>query len=777
MGLAVGIAFFTLLIVLVRHELSYDLSHRDHQRIYRVTEYIERYGVGERSASVPFPTGAAIVTHFPGQVEEFVRLFNFQVPFHLISANGVQDNEARFFLADSNFFTFFDYPLSHGDPASVLNAPLQAVISSRAAAKYFPDQDPVGQTFRYEQGPEVLITGISPTSGFVSHINYDFILSFSSYDTLYGSYTDQARNWVWNPCWTYLKLSPQTSPAALTDSLQFIVARYLPESLQEATTLGLQPLADIHLRSHLDYEIEPNGDIRYVYIFTVIGLLILLITSINFANLSTARSSVRAKEIGIRKALGADRSELMQQFLIEAGLISFFAIFLAFILVELLMPVVADFTNDQFDFQKVDKRTLVAGVLGSGLFAGLLASLYPMYYLARFRPSEVLSGSISMGVRSRPFRSLLIIVQFVLTIFLLVSTFITQKQFRYLKYMDLGFRKEDILVVPLPDIGSRARYQKLLRDKVEQVEGVLSVTSMEEVIGISHQTHDFQIAHSKDYAFIPSLMVSDGFVETFGLELLAGRDLQPGDETKGVLINEEMVRHLQINDVEEAIGLSFSSKNGEEEVVGVVRNFNFESLHQPVMPFVLDIPNRLQERVYFSKYMAIHIASGQESEVVDGLEQIWAEANPERKLEYFRLSERINELYLQELKLWRISFYFSLVAILIACLGLFGLSSFVTAQRKKEVAIRKAIGLSDGGVMFLLAKEFVYLVGIAVLLSWPIAYIALRYWLEDFPFKTEIGMLSFLVSGLLVLGVTLLTVSYHTIRAGIKNPVEDLQGA
>ncbi len=776
-GLAVGISFFTLLFLIIQYEISYDTIHSKSDRIYRLVEKIEQNGVGEESASLPFGFGPKAVESFPDQVENMVRIFNFQLFSHSVSYQDERDNEGRFYFADSTFFQIFDFPLLKGNPKTALLAPNSVVISEAMAKKYFGEEDPIGKVIFYEDNIPLTVTGVLTKRDYASHFEFDFLASLSSVRAFVNPL--HYNSWVWNPCWTYLLLKEDANQAVLEQQFAQIVERHFPSALARYVEIYLQPLRSIHLKSNLDYEISSNGDVTYIYIFAVIAILILVITVINFTNLSTARYSMRAKEIGIRKAIGADKSELIQQFFVESIFISTIGIICAFVLVEVLLPHVALLTDRDLTYNKIDKGVLVASVFGSGLVVGFLSSLYPSYYLSRFLPAEVLNGAPMSGLRNKRFRSILVVLQFCITIYLLISTLINFQQVGYMRGAEIGFEKEQIVMVPMPNTSARTRYDSL-KAMLLQHDAVKAVTHTEEILGAGHQTHNFmpewENPSKSEMIFLPSLIVGYDFIETFDIQLLVGRSFHPDstDETRAVIVNQELVRFMEWGSPEEALGKTLRTSYGDEKVVGVVENFNFESLHEEVTPFVLDLPNTEGIRFSFAKYIAIRVEDNSEQVALAHIEKVWDMYVPNRTFEYFVLSNKLNNLYMRELKLGLISGDFSLVAIFIACLGLFGLSSFVVEQKRKEIAIRKAIGTTNVSIIALLSSEFLSLVGVSLLIAWPFSYFMMNYWLSRFPFHIEISMAPFITSGIVVLAITLLTVSYHTIRAALKNPVQDL---
>ncbi|UZR94054.1 ABC transporter permease [Chondrinema litorale] len=780
LGLAVGISFFTLLLLLVRHELSYDTHHKSANKIFRITKFVERNGVAEKTASVPFPFGPSAQKYFPEYIDEVVRIFNFQVPTHDIQYDSLHFNESLFYFADESFFKVFDYPLQLGDESIALNRPYSVIISDRAAKKYFGEENPIGKKIVYDDEFMMTVTGVFEEKKYASHFDFDFIASFASLESMELDEETLVSNWKWDPCWTYILLKDDKSPEDLEYLLNKLAMKNAPESYGENIDIFLQPIKEIHLYSDLDFELAANSDVKYVYIFSVIALLILIVATINFTNLSSAKSSFRAREVGIRKAIGADNYDLVKQFVVEFMFISLLSIILAFILVELLLPFISEIAGTELGIQKLETDILFYSVFISGIVIGLIASIYPAYFLTRNQPSEVLGGSIMLGLKSKRFRGVLVVVQFTITIFLLITTYITQGQFSYFRNADLGFNHDDVIMISVSNSQARFVYDSIKTDLLN-TKYVESVTGLEEIPGISYRIHDYLpglefTGERKNWIFSPAMMVRQDFLETFGVKIIAGRDFDKGinDEYNGVIINQQMAEFMGYTDPQKVIGKQLRSRAGNERIVGVVKDFNFESLHHEVKPFVIDIPSP-KFKAFFTKYIAVKVEKGQEYEALGSIKKVWSKHMPHRNFEYFFLSDKLEKLYFKEQKLVEVTIYFSIVSILIACLGLFGLSSFLVDMRRKEIAIRKAIGTTDWLVVWLLLKEFLILVGIAVLIAWPISYFVMENWLRGFPYRMEMSLFVYFDTAIIAFLLTLITVSYHTLRAAFKEPTEALQ--
>jgi putative ABC transport system permease protein len=751
--------------------------------------------VGEHSASVPFPTALTLQKDYAKWVEKSVRLFNYQMPSLSISYQNKTYNESRFFFADSTFLDVFAFELSQGDPQTALMEPHAVIISESIAYKYFGKENPLGKKIIFWNRIPLLITGVFAKSTRPTHLQFDFIASFS---TLRSAIPPEVfKRWVWNPCWTYIVLKDKSFAGELTAQLPTFVQKYFDEKMKDNVALSLQPLQDIHLKSNLDYEISPNGDIKYVYIFGVTAVLILLIASINFMNLSNARALLRAKEVVVRKAIGADKEELIKQFLAESVLMSAIALVFAFIDVELAAPYLNDLSGSPVSEYIKNDWNIVKYILITGLLIGFISGIYPAFYLASFDPTQIYRGNVLTGITEPRFRSVLVVIQFVIAILMLISTFVSVKQLNYMQNAKLGFDKDYILVVPIGGSSSVLLFDEIKRQLLLS-NAIISVTSTEEVLGNNYQTHEYKSANSKS-AYYPTITVAHDFLQTFNIELVAGRDFidkrkitqvydEEGnynneadlfqyfeeDEENAVIINESMVKHLGYTSVQEAIAQNFSSEKGTEKIIGVVKDFHITSLHNPLQPFVIDLADRNAQRLHL-KYIAIKIDKNHTDKAILALQEVWKKLNTRHALDYFFLEEKLNRLYMKEQQWSQISFQFAIVAIFIACMGFFGLASFIVEKQRKDVGIRRAIGATTFEIVFFLSQKLMRLVIISILVAAPISFILMRIWLSSFPYHIQLTPDIFTYSASIILIITFLTISFHTFKIALQTPVEAIK--
>lgn len=775
-GLALGLACFLLIGTYIKHELSYDRYHPEFEKIYRVVEIIKD---AEESSSLPFSAGPAMANDFPDQIDKMVRFFNHQAPSYTLEYNNDKTfREKNLFFADSTVFDVFAFPFLKGDPLTALKNPNSIVLTQSLAEKYFGEEEPIGKMLKYE-GTELLqVTAILDEVPANSHFTFDGLISFS---TLRKEYNGEPSGWVWNPNWTYVKLKEGISPEQIDAQFPAFVEAHYPDFIKADVSMYLQPLKDIHLHSHLDYEAAPNSDIAYIYIFLAIAFFIILIAAINYMNLATARSAQRAKEVGMRKTLGARKHQLVMQFLGESVLTCIVAGIFSLILLNLLLPFFNTLAGKSFQFIDMFADPLIlGGFIGLTLLLGILGGIYPAFFLSAFDPIEVLKNQFNQGKKGNVLRKGLVVGQFTISIILVIATFISYQQLQLLQTKNLGFDKDQVMLIPVQLSPIVGKYESF-KNTISQSPGVLEVSGTELPLGAKYQTHPYlpEGSPSEDLIFYPSLFVLPGFTETFGIKIVAGRTFveeNQNDITKAVLINEAMVKHLNWGEPENAIGKSFRG-TGENavRVIGVMQDFNTASLHQEVPPFVLDLPNNEGQLNFFMRYFAVKIKGGDVRNTIAFIEDGWKQFEPDRPMEFFFLNEHLNQLYQFEDTLSKAAGIFALLAILIACLGLFGLAAYTAERKVKEIGIRKVLGASTANILSLLSKEYTLLIGIAFVLAVPIAYVLLGKWLERFAYQTSLNPFLFILAGLTILLLAWLTVSFQSLKAARANPVDSIK--
>ena len=779
-GLAVGMACCLLILLYIKDELSFDRYHENADRIFRVIEEVRLEGVGEESSSMPFPAGDSIPMEYPEAVEACVRFFNFQLPTMSLEVGNGGDNrfnEPRFFFADAAVFDVFSFELLEGDPESALVEPNTIVISEAMAGKYFENENPMGKIIKWQGAIDLSVTGVFKNIRPNSHFQFDFLASFATLRQLYGGNLPQT--WYWNPCWTYILLKQGISAENLQALFPGLVQKYFPDSIKDKVEIKLQPLTDIHLYSHLDFEINPNSDISYVYIFSAVAVFVLLIACINFMNLATARSAGRGREAGMRKVLGAFKTQLIRQFLGETMLMCLIAALLAVMIVELILPAFNAFAGKSFSPMYFSDPVLLAGLILIALTVGILSGIYPAFFLSGFNPVKVLKGNLERGNKGKVFRKLLVVVQFSLSIILIIGTIICFRQLNFLRNSQLGFSQDQILMLPAYGTPIPQWYPQF-REQVLQNPYIVNVTALENVLGAQYQTGSFlpEGALETNMQQIPLLEVTHDFIETFDMEIMAGRSFSrefPTDITEGIIINQSTAARFGW-EPHDAVGKRLRNQNDLIlSVVGIVKDFNYTSLVYPVTPFVLEMPRRQDGLGGRLRYVAVKISAADIQDTLLFLQSKWEQLVPNRSFDYFFLDDELDKLYAAQEKMGKVFGVFTGLAILIAGLGLLALASFTTELRTREIGIRKVLGAKVTGIVTMLSKEFAKWVFIANIIAWPVAYLVMRSWLLNFSHRIELGIGAFVTASLLAFVVAILSVSVQSIKAALAEPVEALR--
>ncbi len=771
-GLAIGMAGCILILLFVGSELSYDRFNVNADRIWRLTrEWFNDNGATNLHLGHVAPIIAPL---FHNDFPEILEILRINSPGSILVSRGERHFlEERFLFADENIFKVFTFPLRKGDPVAALKEPNTVVVTEHTARKYFGAEDPIGKTLKVDGRLDCTVTGVVTEAPVNAHFHFDFIGSLATLLELYGR--DEFESWGSNNYATYLLLPPRYPVESLRDRLPAFLDRHLNPQAHRQNALHLQRLTDIHLRSNLDSEIEANSDIAYVYIMTAIGVFILLIACFNFMNLTTARASIRAKEVGLRKVVGADRRQLFRQFMSESILLALVAMGIAVGLAMLARPALAAFLSRDLNAGTAGGPFLWAAVLAIAILVGVLAGSYPAFVLSAMRPVSVLKGSRGSRSHGASFRTVLVVLQFAISISLIICVGIVGKQLRYTRDKRLGFDKERIAVLGLDDT-MRQRYDAI-REQLRAFPGIeeaagsrrvpsgrlLDSSGAAIVSGSENRPVNFRIAlDCVDYAFI----------DTYKMEMAAGRNFSrdfPTDAQSAFILNEAAVRKLGWT-AERAVGRPFTYGDDRKGlIVGVVKDFHFESLHQEIAPLVFYInPQRY-------RLISVRIRPGRIPETLDFLRKKWAEWRPNYPFEYFFVDERFSTLYESERKLGQIFRGFSFLAVFVACLGLYGLASFSAEKRTREIGIRKVLGASVPGLALRMSQDFTKWVLAANVLAWPLSYYVMRHWLQGFAYRVSPGLGPFLLAGLIAFLIALATVSFLAVKAAIRSPAEALR--
>ncbi|MEP1097040.1 MAG: FtsX-like permease family protein [Cyclobacteriaceae bacterium] len=776
-GLAIGLACSILIFLYVNDELSYDRFHEKSDRIYRVLEHFESEGNGEHSASQPFPAGPTLQSEYPSEIAQAVRLFNFQSPTLALSNKEADKafNESKVFFVDSTFLDVFDFKLISGNRESALDDPNVILITASMARKYFPDEDPMGKFLELQGRQNLEVVGVLEDSPKNAHFQFDFIISFSSLKQWYnGGYPG---SWYWNPCWTYVALNENVSKEQVESHFPDFVDKFFPDFIKEDVTMELQPLTDIHLYSRLDYEIEANSNVESVYIFGAIAFFVLIIAAINFINLSTARATKRAKEVGVRKSLGSSKSQLIKQYIFESVFLTYLAMVVTLIIVAIVLPAFNALTEKSVEFTFLFQPYLLISLATIALVVGLLSGFYPAFVLSSFDPILVLKNA-HLKTSGLSFRKILVTAQFAISISLIIGTIVAINQLQFLQNKDVGFSQENVLMIPVIRSPMGQHYENF-KNAALQSPGIKSMTAVEEIVGAKHQVGNYRFEEMEQSKPFARFNLRHDFAKTFEIPLAAGRDYDQTvqtDDSLALVVNETFVKSMGWGTPEEAIGKRYYFRNElRGRIVGVVQDYNFVSKHHPIAPLVLTLNTRRGAFNLFIKYVAVKIdVSDMENSIAD-LNTAWKSVMPNMPFDYFFLDDTLNDSYKAEKKLSNVTVIFSALTILVACLGLFGLATFSVEQRTKEIGVRKVLGISTPQILVLLSREFLLLIIIAFVVAVPISYLLTKEWLNGFSYRIGIEVWPYIISGLLTFFVAFATVAYHSLRASSINPVDTLK--
>ncbi len=777
-GLAVGLACFLLISLYVRDELRYDRHHANAERIYRMTRTFlsQDRSVSLRLCSVAPPFGPLVRSDFP-KATQVVRMLQNS---GLVRYGEQVFTEQHIFFAEENVFKLFTFKLVSGNPDKALVNPFSVILSRPIAEKYFGRENPVGKTLQLDRQFDLTVTGVYEPQPQQSHIHPDFLLSFSTMNDprVYGR-EGLRTNWGNNSFATYLLLPERYDISRMEKAFPAFQDKHIPAYQGQKTSsyslLGLQKLTDIHLRSHTDDEIEPGGDIRYVYLFSAIGLFILFIACINYMNLATARSAGRAKEVGLRKAVGAVRGQLIGQFLSESVLLAVLSLGIAIVLLLIGLPLMNNLTQKQLAFSQLLDPVFVTMLIGATLLTGLLAGSYPAFFLTAFQPIAVLKGQLTSSLKNGRLRQGLVVAQFAIAVALIISTAVVFSQLRFIQSYKLGYQKDQVVLLPV--FGDSTLNYETIKQELKASTAIADAARSSRVPsgrlldsqGASVMQNDSLVPTS---ATIKMLAVDHEFIPAYNIKLAAGRNFSRAyttDDTAAFILNQTAVKLLGWNNPQQAIDKELRYGGQKGRIIGVTTDFHFESLHQQVAPLIM-LPS---SRGY--NFLSVHIAAGRLPDGLAHVESIWKKHFPDRPFAYQFLDQRFGQLYATEQTQQILFGVFAGIAVVISCLGLFGLSIFMAEQRTKEIGVRKVLGATTPGLVALLAKDLLKLVLIAIVVASPLAWWAMRQWLSGFAYPTPISPWVFVGTGLGAVLIAFLTVAYQSVKAALMNPVKSLR--
>jgi putative ABC transport system permease protein len=782
LGLSIGMATCLLILLYVNRELSYDDYNQDADRIYRIG-FSGRWGGRDFNLCVaPAPMANVVLETYP-EIEEAVR-FRFQGSF-IVQYGDNSFKEDRIIFTDASFFNMFTIPLIKGDPQTALKEPHTLVLSRKTAEKYFRDEDPIGKILKLDDRTDYKVTGVFEEIPDNSHFHYDILLSMESHADSKNKF------WLSMNYQTYIRLHTDTDYRELETKFEELVEKYVGPQLAAFTGTSLeklaeegeavaeyflQPLRSIHLHSDLLGELEPTSDVKYVYIFTAIAIFIIVIACINFMNLSTARSSGRAKEVGIRKVLGSFRKQLIGQFLTESMVMSVVSMILALILVRLTLSPFNRLSGKALGLEDFSQSSMIFILLAITIITGFLAGGYPALFISAFRPVNVLKGQMRTGLKAWRFRSVLVVFQFTASIILIIGTFIVYNQLHYIQNKKLGYDKEQVLI--LNDTYLLGKQAETFKNAMMAYPEFVSATATNYLPVTPSNRNNTAVfpdgeRDSRRASSMQNWIVDHDYIETMGMKIVEGRDFSKeySTDVDAAIINQALVKHFGWEKpLEHKVGRVTSMQGAFKlyQVIGIVEDFHYETLRENIGPLVMFLGNNTGR-------ISFRIQTENIAKTIGLLEKKWKEFLPNAPFSYTFMDERFAAMYQSEQRVGKIFGVFATLAVFIGCLGLFGLAAFTAEQRTKEIGIRKVLGATAPGIVRLLMREFVTLIAIANVIAWPLAYLVMNGWLRDFAYRISIGLWIFIVAGVLTLFIAMLTVIFQATKAALMDPIDSLR--
>jgi len=763
-GLAIGLAASLLIILWIQDELSYEKFNINAENIYRVEE--DQFYSGERYhvTVTPHPSGPVWKEKIPEIVEQ-TRIN--RLPRILFRLGETVFFEGAIVAADSGLFKVFTLPMLLGDPETALSEPHSIVLTEKLAKKYFGELNPLGKTLTLENKMQFMVTGVMKNLPGNSMFTFEGVIPYSFLSEI-GAISD---SWGNNSILTFVVLEKGSDTEAVNKKLTDVVLEYLP---QTTTKYLLFPLLDIHLHAQFGYEIS-RGPVIVIYIFSIIAVFVLLIACFNFINLSTAKASGRSKEIGIKKVAGAGRNTLVIQFMAESIFLVLIAMLFAMLLVGLALPLFDNITGKNFSIRDLMQVRFIVSVLAAGLAAGIISGIYPAFYLSSFKPALILKGETFSGKGNGRLRQILVVIQFTLSILIAVAAIFLYKQLKHLQDKDLGFEKENLICIPM--MGDMLPKYYSLKEELQKetlIEGITAARSNPVRIGSNSGGADWEGRDPEKRVLIGTNAVDYDYLETMKMELKSGRGFSreypsdfAADTTGNFLVNEEVVKIMGVDD---AVGMSFSFMGLSGRIVGVLKNFHFKGADQPVEPiaFALAGPQYLNN-------ILVRLSSGNKAEALKKAGDVWNRVIPEYPFDYFFIDEDYNKLFNSQMRLTKLLRYFTILAVIIACLGLYGLSAYSTERRTNEIGIRKVMGAGIMTILFTMVKEFMVLILISLVIALPAGWIIVENLLKQFASRIDLNIFVFagIVAGALL--IALITVSFQAFKASVINPAEALK--
>ncbi len=778
LGFAIGLSGFAITWLFAIDELSYDAFHSKSERIFRLAQVYEKDSTLNKYATTPFPLAKKLLSEFPNYIDDAVRIFNFENNFHLVEYHDKHFNEKNFYYSDPSLINIFDFKFVEGSEKNALKSANTVIISESIKKKYFGKFSPIGKEILIDEGFPMTITGVFKDFPNQSHFNPEIITSLSSFYMI----TKEPETWLWSPCWTYILLNEGTNPEKLIKELPDFIEKHFDNAIKDYSSIFLQPVEDIHLKSDLEAEIGPTSKSLYVYILLWIAGFLLFVSWLNFINLSIVGSITRIREVSIRKILGSSKRLITGQFIVEAILTSMISLLLSLFFIEAFVPLIKHFIGAEVQISGLIKKggfliifavALIAGAV-VGIYTGVYASSFPTFNAARYK--------YKLASRKWFTGKILILVQYSISLILLLLVFVNFRQLIYLKNAELGFDDKNVLIIPIINTPVSENYEEFKSFLLKNPD-IKSVSAVNHVVGSdqSYRRYFYKQNGIKKVQFFPEIIVRHDFIKTMGIQLLAGSNFRKGTTenvkpaSNEVIINENLAKLLGYNNYKDAIRKKLMSFKGDEKIVGVIKDFNTRSLHQPVSPLIIRMAKNNFNATDETKYLVIKFRNRISKKTYKFIHKLWQSYSSNRPLETHLLDKLLDEQYKNEDSLNFFLWIFSILIIIISSMGVWAVTSLLSIQRTKEIGIRKAIGASVQEILLLFIKDFTSLLIIANLVAWPLSWILIKQWFKNFAHHTTIEWQVYIYASASILILTLGIVLKHALKVAQSNTVDSLR--
>jgi putative ABC transport system permease protein len=763
-GLSIGITCSLLILIFIKNEISYDRFHDKRNELYRMVFAWVNPNGSEISPQMTAPVAPDMMEEFP-EVKAATRITGYNDGYFTYQNKSYKAEKVIY--ADSLFFKMFSFKLISGDPETILKDPFTIILNEKTAQNIFGNEDPVGKIVRWNNKDDLMIKGIVKSPPANSHLQFSSLISFSSL------YKDNRLHMDWNggvQYYHYIELIPGASKKSIDAMLPEFMYRHINKIFEGtgwSVNASLQPVTDIHLKSNYAGEIGANGSLSSIYIYSAVALFILLIACINFMNLTTAKSASRAREIGMRKVLGAEKESLIGQFLGESIIMTLLGFIIALIMIEILLPVFNSMVSRDLKLYQAGNLDLIICIPVFIIITGFIAGSYPAFVMSSFIPAKVLKG-ISTGKKGASgFRNILVLFQFAISLVLIICTIVIYSQLGYIRSKDVGYNRENILVLPFASENFKDKYM-IVKDELKSIPGIIKSSATSEIPGRGFTSNGYKPEGYDRWIMFNAVDVDYDYIETMGLQVVRGRAFSPEfpSDKNAFLINETLARELNWDDPE---GKTIE-RGGVHTVIGMVKDFNFASLHQEIGPLIFAMTPYLGY-----DYLLVRYKTDNLDVLINSIRKNWEKIDPNEPFEYFFLDDVFNDMYRAEQKLGSMLLYIAILAIIIACMGLFGLALYSTEQSTKEIGLRRAFGSTIAKVVLQLTGKFTRWVLLANLLAWPVAFILIRKYMQMYAYRIELPVWVFFLTALGTYLIALITISVQSVKAGTENPAKTLR--